>query len=277
MDTTQPFMVWQSKYQINENPFPFTCQFSSYDHHISGNVNGYPALDNWPHEFPLQDNLMDAVPFMESYYSTDPLYEIPTIEPIPSVQVQDYDFYDIRKEFSICNEIDVEFEETGKTVRETGNFCKGKRSREERSGSTRMLSRKTISEYFYMPITQAARELNVGLTLLKKRCREFGIRRWPHRKLISLQALIINVQELGKEEGQESEMKLRNAIEILEKEKKTLEEMPDMELEDSTKRLRQACFKASYKKKKLMEMMESKCSSTSTSTLSATATSIHTI
>ncbi|OIW18497.1 hypothetical protein TanjilG_13249 [Lupinus angustifolius] len=193
MDTTQPFMVWQSKYQINENPFPFTCQFSSYDHHISGNVNGYPALDNWPHEFPLQDNLMDAVPFMESYYSTDPLYEIPTIEPIPN-----YDFYDIRKEFSICNEIDVEFEETGKT-------------------------------------------------------------------------------ELGKEEGQESEMKLRNAIEILEKEKKTLEEMPDMELEDSTKRLRQACFKASYKKKKLMEMMESKCSSTSTSTLSATATSIHTI
>lgn len=71
---------------------------------------------------------------------------------------------------------------------------KGKRRREEKSNSSRMLSRKTISEYFYMPITQAARELNVGLTLLKKRCREVGIRRWPHRKLMSLQTLINNVQ-----------------------------------------------------------------------------------
>lgn len=59
---------------------------------------------------------------------------------------------------------------------------------------SKALSRKTISEYFYMPITQAAKELNVGLTLLKKRCRELGIRRWPHRKLMSLQTLINNVQ-----------------------------------------------------------------------------------
>lgn len=56
------------------------------------------------------------------------------------------------------------------------------------------LSREVISQYFYMPITQAAKELNVGLTLLKKRCRELGIRRWPHRKLMSLQTLITNVQ-----------------------------------------------------------------------------------
>ncbi|XP_020979472.1 protein RKD1-like [Arachis ipaensis] len=120
------------------------------------------------------------------------------------------------------------------------------------SNSTKMLSRKMISEYFYMPITQAAKELDVGLTLLKKRCRELGIRRWPHRKLMSLQTLINNVQELGKDEGTESEEKLRNAIEILEKEKKLLEEMPDLQLEDNTKRLRQACFKANYKKRKLI-------------------------
>lgn len=62
------------------------------------------------------------------------------------------------------------------------------------SSSSKMLSRKAISEYFYMPITQAAKELNVGLTLLKKRCRELGIRRWPHRKLMSLQTLIKNVK-----------------------------------------------------------------------------------
>lgn len=59
---------------------------------------------------------------------------------------------------------------------------------------TKTLSREVISRYFYMPITKAARELNVGLTQLKKRCRQLGIRRWPHRKLMSLQTLINNVQ-----------------------------------------------------------------------------------
>jgi len=47
-----------------------------------------------------------------------------------------------------------------------------------------------------MPIKQAARELNVGLTVFKKRCRELGIPRWPHRKVKSLQTLIDNVQVL---------------------------------------------------------------------------------
>ena len=61
-----------------------------------------------------------------------------------------------------------------------------KRHREERCSSPRTLSKETIPQYFYMPITQAAKELNVGLTLLKKRCRELGIRKWPHRKLMSL-------------------------------------------------------------------------------------------
>ena len=68
------------------------------------------------------------------------------------------------------------------------------------------------------------------------------------------------MQELGKEGGQESEEKLRDALEILAKEKKRLEEMPDLQLEDNTKRLRQACFKANYKKRKLMvSSMESEC------------------
>ena len=68
-----------------------------------------------------------------------------------------------------------------------------KRCRKERCSSSKMLFKETISQYFYMPITQAAKELNVGLTLLKKRCKELSIRRWPHRKLMSLQTLIKNV------------------------------------------------------------------------------------
>ncbi|XP_019153284.1 PREDICTED: protein RKD1-like [Ipomoea nil] len=117
-----------------------------------------------------------------------------------------------------------------------------------------MLSKKTISNYFYMPINQAAKELNVGLTQLKKRCRMLGIRRWPHRKLNSLQTLINNVQKIGNSEGV---VMAREAIELLERENKQVEEIPDVELEDTTKRLRQACFKANYKKRRLLEIQQS--------------------
>lgn len=61
------------------------------------------------------------------------------------------------------------------------------------------------------------------------------------------------MKELGKED-EESEEKLRNAIELLERERRLMEDAPDMQLEDNTKRLRQACFKANYKKRKIMGM-----------------------
>lgn len=46
-----------------------------------------------------------------------------------------------------------------------------------------IFSREDMKPYFKMPITKAAKELGVGLTLLKRRCRELGFSRWPHRKL----------------------------------------------------------------------------------------------
>lgn len=115
----------------------------------------------------------------------------------------DYGFYDAKNEVSAWSEIDAGFY-LDKNVFSISNNdigennamenVKGKRCREENINSARMLTRKNISEYFYMPISQAARELNVGLTHLKKRCRDLGIQRWPHRKLMSLQTLIKNVQ-----------------------------------------------------------------------------------
>ncbi|KAL9227360.1 hypothetical protein vseg_003056 [Gypsophila vaccaria] len=135
---------------------------------------------------------------------------------------------------------------------------------------TKALSREVISQYFYMPITKAAKELNVGLTLLKKRCRELGIQRWPHRKLMSLQTLIHNVQELGREGGDENGEKLKEAIEILEEEKKLMEKIPDLQLELRTKRLRQACFKANYKRRKLINNLNGAKLSNSQTSLSRT-------
>jgi hypothetical protein len=50
-----------------------------------------------------------------------------------------------------------------------------------------------VSRHFCMPIKQAVQELKVGVTMLKKRCRELGIARWPHRKVKSLNTLIDNI------------------------------------------------------------------------------------
>ena len=52
-----------------------------------------------------------------------------------------------------------------------------KRYREETCCHSEILSKGTIPQYFYMPRTQAAKEPNLGLALLKKRCREpdFGL------------------------------------------------------------------------------------------------------
>ncbi|CAA6665192.1 unnamed protein product [Spirodela intermedia] len=107
-----------------------------------------------------------------------------------------------------------------------------------------------VSRYFYVPITVAAKELKMGLTQLKKKCRELGIPRWPHRKMKSLQVLISNVQELGREDGEMGETQLQRAIEILEREREAIERVPGTQLEEKTKRLRQACFKANFKKRR---------------------------
>ncbi|XP_062153948.1 protein RKD4 [Alnus glutinosa] len=97
-----------------------------------------------------------------------------------------------------------------------------------------------IQRHFNVPITKAAKEMNVGLTVLKKRCRELNIMRWPHRKIKSLKSLINNVKELG----------LTNEVVMLEEHKRLLEILPDMQLTQRTKKLRQACFKANYKKRR---------------------------
>ncbi|KAE8717430.1 hypothetical protein F3Y22_tig00110045pilonHSYRG00041 [Hibiscus syriacus] len=74
---------------------------------------------------------------------------------------------------------------------------------------------------------------------------------YTHRgEFASKQSILPTLQT--EEEGEGSERKLREAMEVLGRERKMLEMMPDMELEDKTKRLRQACFKANYKKRKLM-------------------------
>lgn len=68
------------------------------------------------------------------------------------------------------------------------------RNNNRRHKKSDTLELEEIQRYFHVPITKAAKELRVGLTVLKKRCRELNIMRWPHRKLKSLQTLIHNVK-----------------------------------------------------------------------------------
>ncbi|KAF7093999.1 hypothetical protein CFC21_096361 [Triticum aestivum] len=105
-----------------------------------------------------------------------------------------------------------------------------------------------LRTYFYMPITKAAREMNVGLTVLKKRCRELGVARWPHRKMKSLRSLILNIQDMGK--GATSPAAVQGELEALERYCAIMEENPAIELTEQTKKLRQACFKENYKRRR---------------------------
>ncbi|EFJ12682.1 hypothetical protein SELMODRAFT_425147 [Selaginella moellendorffii] len=68
-----------------------------------------------------------------------------------------------------------------------------------------------------MPITQASKELKVGLTVLKKRCHEFGIPRRPHHKLKSLESLIHKSQELAKDSDGNAQNPAIHAVHELEK------------------------------------------------------------
>ena len=67
----------------------------------------------------------------------------------------------------------------------------------KRRATSEHIARITLSDLaknFGVPITEASRNLNLGLTVLKRKCREFGIHRWPHRKIKSIDGLIRDLQ-----------------------------------------------------------------------------------
>eukprot|EP00292_Cryptomonas_paramecium_P011088 CAMPEP_0113689372 /NCGR_PEP_ID=MMETSP0038_2-20120614/17119_1 /TAXON_ID=2898 /ORGANISM="Cryptomonas paramecium" /LENGTH=329 /DNA_ID=CAMNT_0000610419 /DNA_START=117 /DNA_END=1102 /DNA_ORIENTATION=+ /assembly_acc=CAM_ASM_000170 len=59
---------------------------------------------------------------------------------------------------------------------------------------TSKITLERLSEYFQLPQKDAAREMEMSLTSLKKICRAHGITRWPFRKLMSLERSIDKIQ-----------------------------------------------------------------------------------
>lgn len=103
--------------------------------------------------------------------------------------------------------------------------------------------------YFDMPIQQAAAELRVGVTTLKKVCRVNNIGRWPFRKRSSLNRLIEKTREYFSADPEQC----AEALAQLEAQRSVLRAQQGEDIPDQVKRYRQSIFKLDYKVKKIVK------------------------
>ncbi|KAL5557402.1 hypothetical protein UlMin_039638 [Ulmus minor] len=129
--------------------------------------------------------------------------------------------------------------------------------KKKKRATRRDISRITLSDvtmYFDVPIKQASMHLKVGLTALKRRCREFGIRRWPHRKIRSLDNLINELQVESKNQqlgDKAAAVALAKRQKMLEIERAIIERKPFLEMKAETRKFRQDVYKRRHRAKAL--------------------------
>lgn len=58
------------------------------------------------------------------------------------------------------------------------------------------VTKESICKYLHLPISKAAEALNISTSVLKKRCRTFGISNWPYRKIRSVDKKINRLHKL---------------------------------------------------------------------------------
>ncbi|KAM5546968.1 protein RKD5 [Rosa sericea] len=125
-----------------------------------------------------------------------------------------------------------------------------KKNRRAASDRIAKITLPDLVKYFDIPIVEASRSLNVGLTVLKKKCREFGIPRWPHRKIKSLDSLIRDLQEeteFQQKEDKAAALAVAKRQRMLESEKESIERRPFLDMKIETKRFRQDVFKRRHR------------------------------
>ena len=98
-----------------------------------------------------------------------------------------------------------------------------------------------LSACFHMPSDQACKQLGIGLTVLKRLCRKYDIKRWPFRKMKSLDRLIKNVKSGN------LASKVKTSISELEATKRMLQENKIQDLDVQTRKLQQAFSKHDHK------------------------------
>lgn len=130
----------------------------------------------------------------------------------------------------------------------------GRTPRRRALRSASEITQEELSSCFHLPSEAACRKLGIGLTVLKRQCRKFGIKRWPFRKMKSLDRLITNVQA-GISPGDQNRS-LVKSVEELEEQKRRMEECQELDLDEDTKRLQQAFSKANHKARRMAQMPE---------------------
>ncbi|XP_075102593.1 protein RKD5-like [Nicotiana tabacum] len=146
--------------------------------------------------------------------------------------------------FSVSKRKDYEFVENKKRRAGTKDIAR--------------LALEDLAKYFDLPIVEASKSLKVGLTVLKKKCREFGIPRWPHRKIKSLDSLIHDLQEEMQRQQEEDELAaiaVEKRKRMIEYERESIEKKPFMDIQKETKKFRQDIFKRRYKAR----VLENQC------------------
>ena len=111
------------------------------------------------------------------------------------------------------------------------------------------ITQEDLSSCFHLPSEAACRKLGIGLTVLKRQCRKFGIKRWPFRKMKSLDRLITNVQA-GISPGDQNRT-LVKSVEELEEQKARMQDCEELDLDEDTKKLQQAYSKANHKARRM--------------------------
>ncbi|XP_062226443.1 protein RKD5-like isoform X2 [Phragmites australis] len=119
-----------------------------------------------------------------------------------------------------------------------------------------------IAQYFHLPIREASKTLKIGVSILKKKCRQYGIPRWPHRKIKSLDSLIHDLEyvledktrdDVEKQKEKEKQVAAIKALtkrkRMLETEKETIQQKPALDLMAETKQFREDVFKRRYRAK----------------------------
>lgn len=74
-------------------------------------------------------------------------------------------------------------------------FRRGSLKRQTSEDVAARLPLEVLECFYHVPLNIAAQQLSVSLTMLKKLCRAYGVKRWPHRQVSSLDKTITRLEE----------------------------------------------------------------------------------
>ena len=80
-----------------------------------------------------------------------------------------------------------------------------------------------LREFFHLPIAEASQKIGICVTVLKKICRQYGIIRWPYRKLHSIDKNMAALKEMNDDNED-----IKREIIMLSKKRKRIMEHPEI-------------------------------------------------